>query len=141
MSQGVDQSVDPLDRTVDLDRTAEISALTPPATTTLDASEEEAPRKRLKSAIIWSYALTAGRLGTTVIVTFVLAGMLGPHAYGVLTTALLFVMITQMLLQQTLLTTIIQREKLEADHLDAGFWLIILGSVALTGLAVGVAPL
>ena len=46
-------------------------------------------------------------------------------------------MITQMLLQQTLLTTIIQREKLDADHLDAGFWLVIGGSLALTALAAG----
>ena len=67
--------------------------------------------------------------------------MLGPHAFGVVSTALLFVMITQMLLQQTLLTTIIQREKLDADHLDAGFWLVIGGSFALTALAAGAAPL
>ncbi|MDG6106037.1 lipopolysaccharide biosynthesis protein [Dactylosporangium aurantiacum] len=140
MSQGVDQSVDPLDRTVDLDRTVEINALAPPP-----AQEAEeagaAPRTRLKSAIFWSYALTAGRLGTTTIVTFVLAKMLGPHALGVVTTALLFVMITQMLLQQTLLTTIIQREQLDDDHLDAGFWLVIGGSLALTALAAGLAPL
>ncbi|GAB3871491.1 hypothetical protein GCM10027610_135070 [Dactylosporangium cerinum] len=137
MSQSVDNTVDPLDRTVDLDRTAEINALTPPAVLSDDV--EEAPRKRLKSAIFWSYALTAGRLGTTTVVTFVLAAMLGPHAFGVVGTALLFVMITQMLLQQTLLTTIIQREKLEGDHLDAGFWLVIIGSVVLTGVAAGTA--
>ncbi|MET7424113.1 lipopolysaccharide biosynthesis protein [Dactylosporangium sp. NPDC005555] len=140
MSQSVDNSVDPLDRTVDLDRTAEISALTPPPAV-LSEDAEEAPRNRLKSAIFWSYALTAGRLGTTTIVTFVLAKMLGPHALGVVTTALLFVMITQMLLQQTLLTTIIQREKLDPDHLDAGFWLVICGSLALTALAASLAPL
>ncbi len=141
MSQSVDRTVDPLDRTVDLDRTAEIAALTPPAPPPAEPDGQEAPRERLKSAIFWSYALTAGRLGTTMVVMFVLARMLGPHALGVLTTALLFVMITQMLLQQTLLTTIIQREKLEGDHLDAGFWLIMIGSVALTGLAAGAAPL
>ena len=80
MSQSVDNSVDPLDRTVDLDSTVEISALIsagePTDGYTVPAPEEdveEAPRKRLKSAIFWSYALTAGRLGTTVIVTFVLA--------------------------------------------------------------------
>lgn len=144
MSQSVDRTVDPLDRTVDLDRTTEIQALTAPAQGTepaLEPDAEEAPRKRLKSAIFWSYALTAGRLGTTTIVTFVLAHMLGPHAFGVVATALLFVMITQMLLQQTLLTTIIQREKLDDDHLDAGFWLVIIGSLALTALAAGAAPL
>lgn len=147
MSQSVDSSVDPLDRTVDLDRTTEIQKLTePPQLEHPERSEkpeepEEAPRTRLKSAIFWSYALTAGRLGTTTIVTFVLAHMLGPHAFGVVATALLFVMITQMLLQQTLLTTIIQREKLDPDHLDAGFWIVILGSLALTGLAAGAAPL
>ena len=164
MSQSVDRTVDPLDRTVDLDNTVEIGALQPPARTVADEptvvgvpvagytvpesqetaeaeDAEGAPRKRLKSAIFWSYALTAGRLGTTTIVTFVLAKMLGPHALGVVTTALLFVMITQMLLQQTLLTTIIQREKLDPDHLDAGFWLVICGSLALTALAAGVAPL
>lgn len=141
MSQSVDRTVDPLDRTVDLDRTAEISALTPPSPPPAEPDGEEAPRKRLKSAIFWSYALTAGRLGTTTIVTFVLAHMLGPHAFGVVATALLFVMITQMLLQQTLLTTIIQREQLDDDHLDAGFWLVIIGSLGLTALAAGAAPL
>jgi PST family polysaccharide transporter len=142
MSQSVDNTVDPLDRTVDLDRTAEINALTRTAPELdTEPAAEEAPRKRLKSAIFWSYALTAGRMGTLLITTFVLAKMLGPQAFGVVAMALLFVMITQMLLQQTLLTTIIQREKLESDHLDAGFWMVIGGSVVLTGLAAAAAPL
>jgi teichuronic acid exporter len=101
----------------------------------------EQPRTRLRSAIAWSYALTAGRLVTTVVVTFLLARLMGPHAFGVVTQALLFVMIGQMLLQQTLLTTIIQRKVLDPEHLDAGFWLVLGGSVVLALAAAALAPL
>lgn len=120
------------------DATVEISAL---ATTPTGDALDEQPRQRLKAAIFWSYALTAGKLGTTTIVTFLLARMLGPQAFGVVAQALLFVMIGQMLLQQTLLTTIIQREELDDEHLDAGFWLVLGGSVVLAGVFAVGAPL
>jgi teichuronic acid exporter len=122
------------------DATVEISALATTPTPKGEVADEQ-PRKRLKAAIFWSYALTAGRLGTTTIVTFVLAKMLGPQAFGVVAQALLFVMIGQMLLQQTLLTTIIQREELDEQHLDAGFWLVLGGSVVLAGVFAVGAPL
>jgi PST family polysaccharide transporter len=133
------------------DATVEISALAAAATGAIDAKRalnatgtevaDEQPRKRLRAAIFWSYALTAGKLGTTTIVTFLLAHMLGPQAFGVVAQALLFVMIGQMLLQQTLLTTIIQREELDDDHLDAGFWLVLGGSIVLAAIFAVGAPL
>ena len=113
-----------------------------PTADQLDISTpRDQPRERLKSAIFWSYALAAGRLGTTTIVTLLLAKLLGPHAFGVVAQALVFVMFAQMLLQQTLLTTIIQREDLDGEHLDAGFWVVLGGSFVLAALSALAAPL
>jgi hypothetical protein len=91
------------------------------------------PKTGVRSAVFWSYALTAGRVGTTTIVTFVLAKLLGPSEFGVVAMALLFLTIAQTLLQQGLVSAIIQREDLTDEHLDAAFVILLL-----SGLGMGV---
>jgi teichuronic acid exporter len=95
-------------------------------------------RRRLRAAIVWSYVQTGVRQGMTVLVTFVLAAMLGPRIFGVIALALAPVLIVQALLQQVMLLAIVQRNELDSDHLDAGFWLVMLAS---TGSAVATAAL
>jgi PST family polysaccharide transporter len=94
---------------------------------------EAPPKAGVRSAVFWSYALTAGRVGTTTIVTFVLAKLLGPSEFGVVAMALLFLTIAQTLLQQGLVSAIIQREDLTDEHLDAAFVILLL-----SGLGMGV---
>ncbi|MGH3737179.1 MAG: lipopolysaccharide biosynthesis protein [Micromonosporaceae bacterium] len=96
------------------------------------AHTPHAPAGRLPSAVGWSYVLTAGRLGTTTLVTFVLAWLLGPRVLGVATMAMVFVTLAQVLLQQGLISAIVQRVELRRDHLDAAFW-VLIGTSVLVG--------
>jgi PST family polysaccharide transporter len=67
----------------------------------------------------------------------VLTALLGPRTFGVMALALVVLMVSQTLLQQVLVTTLIQREDLADDHLQAGFWLVLLGSLGIAVLVVG----
>lgn len=99
------------------------------------------PAGRLRSAVFWSYALTAGRVGTTTVVLFVLARMLGPAAFGVVAIGVLVLNLAQVLLQQGMIAAIVQRDQLTDDHLDAAF-LATVSAGLLTGAAMaGSAPL
>ncbi|HEY0698673.1 MAG TPA: lipopolysaccharide biosynthesis protein, partial [Micromonospora sp.] len=105
------------------------------------AAEAGAHRAKVRSAIGWSYLLTAGRVGSSVLVTFLLAKLLGPGEFGLLAMALVFITIAQTVLQQGLVSAIVQRDRLTADHLDAAFAVLVLAGLAVTLLTVAVSPL
>lgn len=107
------------------------------------ASSAVAPAKagRLGSAVFWSYALTAGRVGTTTLVTFGLAKLLGPAEFGIIAMAVLILGLAQLLLQQGLVSAIVQREELTDDHLDAAFFTLVLSGLGIGGLMAAVSPL
>ncbi|MGH3680608.1 MAG: lipopolysaccharide biosynthesis protein, partial [Natronosporangium sp.] len=89
-----------------------------------------------RNRVPWSYVLTVGRAAITMLVLFVLARLLGPHAFGVLALALVFVLFSQVVLQNGLIAALVQRADLDEDHLVAGFWIVLGGG---TVLAVGTA--
>lgn len=95
----------------------------------------------VKSAVFWSYALTIGRVGTTTVVTFVLAKLLGPAEFGVVAMAVLILGLAQMLMQQGLVSAIVQRDQLTDDHLDAAFVVLLLAGVAVAALMAAFSPL
>jgi PST family polysaccharide transporter len=95
---------------------------------------------RVRSAIGWSYVLTAGRVGSSVVVTFLLAKLLGPTTIGLVTTALVFISIAQTIIQQGLVSAIVQRDKLTPEHLDAAFVVTLLAGLAVTGLTALLSP-
>jgi PST family polysaccharide transporter len=115
----------------------------PPAPAPAPAASPVAPPPRggVRSAVFWSYALTAGRVGTTTVVTFVLARLLGPAEFGVLAMALLILLLAETVLQQSAVTAIVQREQLTEDHLDAAFLAMLLGGIGLGALMAAVGPL
>ncbi len=83
-------------------------------------------RSQVRSAIGWSYLLTAGRLVSAVVVTFVLALLLGPREFGLIAMALIFITVVQTLIQQGLVSAIVQRDQLSTRHLDAAFRALLL---------------
>lgn len=99
------------------------------------------PSGTVRSAVIWSYALTAGRVGTTTVVTFVLAMLLGPSEFGVLAMALLVLGLAQLLLQDGMVATLVQRDHLTDDHLDAAFVALLLAGFGFAGLMAAFSPL
>ena len=64
-----------------------------------------------------------GQRGLATAFTFVLAAMLGPHDFGLMAMGLAFVALIQVVLEQGISTAIIQRDKLDDEHLDSAFWL------------------
>lgn len=94
----------------------------------------------LRPAVIWSYSLIWGKLLITTALSFVLAALLGPHAFGVIAMALVFTGFVDMLQQQGLMPAIISRDELHDSHKDTAFWLVLGASLALTAAAILLAP-
>lgn len=102
--------------------------------------ESARPSPSLRAATIWSYSLTLGKQAITAVLSFVLAAMLGPEAFGVIAMALVFITFIQMLQQQGLMPAIIARRDLTSLHKDTAFWMVVGAGVVLTILGVVVAP-
>ncbi|RIQ25255.1 lipopolysaccharide biosynthesis protein [Jiangella rhizosphaerae] len=100
------------------------------------------PRRhsRLRSAAIWSYSLTIGKMAITTGLSLALAAMLGPRAFGVIAMALVFTNFIEMLQQQGMMPAIIARKTLSDLHADTAFWLVLGAGVVCTGLGLLVAP-
>lgn len=90
------------------------------------------PTGRFSHALSWSYVLTGSRLVVTLVVSLVLARILGPEAFGLVAMGLAFVAFVELLVKQGLSATIIQRRDLHKRHLDAAFALIIAAITVLT---------
>jgi len=99
------------------------------------------PRNQVRSAIGWSYLLTTGRLVSAVVVTFVLALLLGPREFGLIAMALVFITVVQTLIQQGLVSAIVQRDQLDARHLDAAFRALLLAGTVFGLLTAAASPL
>jgi PST family polysaccharide transporter len=81
----------------------------------------------------------------SLVVSFTLAGILGPRTYGVVAMAIVYVAFIQMVQRQGMAAAIIQRKDLTGRHLDTAFWLVLgmsgvlsAGSLALAGWWAGV---
>ena len=91
------------------------------------------PRRTLAYALKWAVVMNSGRRVMSTVFTFLLAALLGPHDFGVVAVALVFVAFVRMLLEQGFMTAIIQREDLDDAHLDSAFWLNLAWCVVLAG--------
>ncbi|MFD0823109.1 lipopolysaccharide biosynthesis protein, partial [Micromonospora zhanjiangensis] len=101
------------------------------------------PRRagRVSAALGWSYVLIGGKVGASLVVTFVLARLLGPTAYGLLAMAMVFITVAQVLIQQGLVSAIVQRDRLTDEHLDAAFGVLVIAGVGVGLLAAAASPL
>jgi len=79
--------------------------------------------------------MTAGTRGIGLVMTFLLAAILGPADFGLVAVGLIYVTFIRMLMEQGFGTALIQRENLEDEHLDSAFWLNFAWSIALMGLS------
>jgi PST family polysaccharide transporter len=112
----------------------------PDGTATDTPAQQTTRTPGLKSAVFWSYLLTAGRVGITTLVTFGLAKLLGPADFGVIAMAILILNLAQMLLQQGLISAIVQRDRLTDDHLDAAFIVLVLSGLGVSVLMAAFSP-
>jgi O-antigen/teichoic acid export membrane protein len=88
------------------------------------------------NALKWSYSATCGEKAISALFTFFLAALLGPKDFGVVSIAVVYILFLQMLLDQGLATALIQKKNLDAEHLDAVFWIDLSVSLVLVGASV-----
>lgn len=110
--------------------------------TTAAAGGQAGPgRPRLSVALVWSYVLSAGGFAINGVLTFVLAAILNPRAYGVIALGLVWVLFVQTLLQVGPTLAVIQHEDVTDEHYDVAFWTMIGGAVLLGGVFAALSPL
>jgi O-antigen/teichoic acid export membrane protein len=93
-------------------------------------------RRRLVVGLAWMFAGSWAEQATNFIVFIILARLLGAEAFGLAAMSLVFVLLAEFLVRETMTETIIQLRELEAGHQDAVFWLLGAFSVVLVGLII-----
>ncbi len=92
---------------------------------------EAVQQRTFGNALKWSYVMDGGRQAITTILAFVLAGVLGPAAFGTVAMATVYILLINLIMQQGMIPAIIQRRNLKPEHLDSAFWMIMMTSVVL----------
>ncbi|GER22673.1 lipopolysaccharide biosynthesis protein [Zafaria cholistanensis] len=90
--------------------------------------------------IRWSLGAVVAKQGFQVLCAVVLARILGPSSYGVISAATVYIMFMSLLLDQGLSAALIQRESVARRTAGAAAGLNLLMAVALAGLTVAAAP-
>lgn len=92
--------------------------------------------RTLRRSLGWAYALTWGQRGITIVFTILLAAILGPEAFGIVSMAGVFIALVWLLQEQGVTTAIVQRDELEREHLDSAFWINLVFCIGLGALIV-----
>ena len=85
----------------------------------------------IRASLRWAVALSWGQRAVGMLFTVVLAAILGPEAFGIVAMALVYLAFAELLVEQGFLTTIVQREQLDREHLDSAFWANLAWSLIL----------
>lgn len=91
-------------------------------------------------AVLWSYVMDGSRVVMSLVVTLVLARVLGPEIYGTAAFALVFVLLVRLVVQNGMVAAIIQRDDLRDRHLQVAFSMVVSAAVVLAVLVVVAAP-
>jgi O-antigen/teichoic acid export membrane protein len=83
------------------------------------------------NSLKWAYTGNWGERAFSALFMFILAALLGPRDFGLISIALIYVGFLQMFLDQGLATALIQRKDLQQEHLDAVFWMDLVLSLVL----------
>lgn len=93
-------------------------------------------RRSFLNSIKWAYTANWGERAFSALFMFILAAMLGPRDFGIISIALTQILFLQMFLDQGLAAALIQRRDLKQEHLDAVFWMDLALSLVLVSLSV-----
>lgn len=100
----------------------------------------ETKRKNFRDAVRWAYVSRVAQRCIALLLTFVLAGILGPKNFGVVAMATAYILFIEMFVAQGMAAAIVQRKDLAREHLDSVFWLVLAAAALLTGASIVVAP-
>jgi PST family polysaccharide transporter len=98
-------------------------------------------RQKAVKGVVWSVIQSWGSQAVSFIVFFLLARLLEPKTFGLVAMASVFLAFIQLFLDQGFSVALIQRHKIEPEHLDTAFWtnigigaLLTLFGIASAGL-------
>jgi O-antigen/teichoic acid export membrane protein len=100
----------------------------------------ETKRKNYRDAVRWAYVSRVAQRCIALLLTFVLAGILGPKNFGVVAMATAYILFIEMFVAQGMAAAIVQRKNLAREHLDSVFWLVLAAAALLTAASIVVAP-
>ena len=95
-----------------------------------------AKQRSFLNAVKWSYTATWGERAFSALFTFILAALLGPRDFGIISIAVVYVNFLQIFVDQGLAAALVQRRDLDRKHLDAVFWADQGVSFVLVGVSV-----
>lgn len=95
-----------------------------------------ANQKSFLHAVKWAYIGNWGERMFAALFTFVLAAVLGPRDFGIVSIALIYIAFLQMFLDQGLVAALIQKKNLEREHCDAVFWMDMALSLVLVAISI-----
>lgn len=99
---------------------------------------EHRPVHSAAMGTFWAYVQNWAARGITLLVFFTLARLLTPTEFGVFAIALIFITVGEIFVEQLFAHVIVQRDRLEAIHLDTAFWsTLILGGLLAAGTMAG----
>ena len=90
---------------------------------------------------LWAYVQNWAARGITLVVFFALARLLSPAEFGTFAVAMVFLTLGEMFVEQLFAPAIVQRERLDDEHLDAAFWTTLACAAAFALATLLAAPL
>lgn len=92
--------------------------------------------KKTVIGFFWSVIEGWGSQAISLIVFFLLARLLSPEAFGLVAMANVFLAFMNVFLDQGFAQALIQRQKLDPEHLDTAFWTNLAIGIILAGLGI-----
>ena len=105
-----------------------------------DKYSAEVKGRSIMSGLLWKAAENGGDQLITFLVSLVLARLLGPERYGTLSLMLVFITISNVIIQSGFQTSLIQKKDITAEDLSSVFWTGLGISALLYILLFALAP-
>jgi O-antigen/teichoic acid export membrane protein len=96
-------------------------------------------KQKALQGIVWSIVQNWGSQAVSFVVFLILARLLVPEAFGLVSLANVFLAFMQIFLEQGFTPALIQRQTLDSEHLDTAFWTQIITGLILTLAGFGLA--
>lgn len=97
-------------------------------------------RTRILSASVWSSFDVGLRFGIQFVVSIILARLLSPTDFGIYALTLVFISLSNVLVDGGFSTALVQRPQITREEETAVFWYNLIVALLLTGAIVGMAP-
>lgn len=107
----------------------------------IESPSSDALGQKAARGVLWSGAQIWGARAISFVIFALLSRLLDPQAFGLVAIASLLITFVQAFQDQGLGDAIVQRERLDPEHLDTAFLVNLLISLLLTAICMAVAPL